>query len=105
MRDWAAHSRLGLLVVGLAGLVFSAPCGAAEGSPTATGEASQNTDGHVIAYYLHGNFRCITCRTIEAYAEEAITKGFADELASGRLERTCDSLFFSSSSTPNVLPV
>jgi len=85
MRHWDARSRLSLLAMVFAGLVFSAPCGAAEGSPTATGEASQNTDGRVIAYYFHGNFRCITCRTIEAYSEEAITKGFADELASGRL--------------------
>ena len=85
MRDWVACFRLSLLVVVIAGLVFSAPCGAAESSPTTTGEASQKADGRVIAYYFHGNFRCITCRTIEAYSEEAITKGFPDELASGRL--------------------
>ena len=29
--------------------------------------------------------RCSTCRTIEAYSEEAIAKGFASEIASGRL--------------------
>jgi hypothetical protein len=84
MRDWAACSRLSLLATVIAGLAFFAPCGATEDSPTATGEASQNT-ARVIAYYFHGNFRCVTCRTIEAYAEEAITKGFANELASGRL--------------------
>jgi len=39
----------------------------------------------VVAYYFHGNFRCATCRTIEAYSQEAITTGFADEIASGRL--------------------
>ena len=26
----------------------------------------------VVAYYFHGNMRCMTCRTIEAYAKEAI---------------------------------
>ena len=26
----------------------------------------------VKVYYLHGNTRCPTCRTIEAYAEEAV---------------------------------
>ncbi len=40
----------------------------------------------VIAYYFHGAQRCRTCLTIEAYADAAIQDGFADELASGRLE-------------------
>ena len=40
----------------------------------------------VIAYYFHGNTRCVTCETIEAYAHEAIEKGFADELRSGRIQ-------------------
>ena len=36
-------------------------------------------------YYLHGNTRCPTCRTIEAYAQEAVQTGFADELKSGKI--------------------
>jgi len=40
----------------------------------------------VVAIYFHGNARCATCRKIEAYADEAIAKGFVDELAAGRLE-------------------
>jgi hypothetical protein len=40
----------------------------------------------VIAYYLHGTFRCTTCRTIEKYSKEAIEKYFANELKSGKLE-------------------
>lgn len=40
----------------------------------------------VIAYYFHGNFRCETCRRIEAYAREAVEDAFADELANGTLE-------------------
>lgn len=39
----------------------------------------------VIAYYFHGTARCITCRTIEAYTEEALKTMFADHLDSGRL--------------------
>lgn len=39
----------------------------------------------VIAYYFHGNFRCPTCRRIEAFSEEAIRGGFAQELEDGRL--------------------
>jgi len=39
----------------------------------------------VKVYYLHGNTRCPTCRTIEAYAQEAVQTGFADELKSGKV--------------------
>ncbi len=39
----------------------------------------------VIAYYFHGNFRCPTCRSIEAYAHEAVQTGFGEELSEGRL--------------------
>lgn len=40
----------------------------------------------VIAYYFHGNFRCSTCRTLEAYSQEAIQSGFGDALRDGSLE-------------------
>ena len=40
----------------------------------------------VVAYYFHGNVRCITCRTIEAYATEAIETGFPEQVKDGRLE-------------------
>jgi len=43
------------------------------------------TPDGVRVYYLHGNTRCPTCRTIEAYAEEAVQTGFADELRSGKI--------------------
>lgn len=43
------------------------------------------TDG-VVAYYLHGNTRCPTCRGIEAYAHEAIEAAFTEELEGGRLD-------------------
>ena len=39
----------------------------------------------VIAYYFHGDQRCDTCRTIEAYAHEALTGGFPTEISEGRL--------------------
>lgn len=48
----------------------------------AEGEAGAS---EIVAYYFHGNMRCKTCRTIEAFSEEAITQGFADELSSGEL--------------------
>jgi len=42
-------------------------------------------DGYKV-YYLHGNFRCPTCRTIEATAQEAVETGFADELKNGQIQ-------------------
>lgn len=48
--------------------------------------ASKKQGGHVIAYYFHGNFRCITCRTMEQYSKEAIEANFKDALSSGKLE-------------------
>jgi hypothetical protein len=40
----------------------------------------------VIVYYFHGTARCLTCRTIEQYAHEALETGFPRELQSGTIE-------------------
>ena len=48
--------------------------------------AADPVEDGFVAYYFHGKLRCKTCRTLEALSQEAITKGFADELESGRLE-------------------
>jgi hypothetical protein len=40
------------------------------GSTTAASD-SASTDG-VVAYYLHGDVRCATCRKLEAYSAEAV---------------------------------
>lgn len=50
---------------------------------TATGELPQKA---VVAYYFHGDVRCPTCRDIEEYSREAITTGFAAQLAAGNVE-------------------
>lgn len=55
------------------------------GHPAAAAPGGEGETSGFVAYYFHGNMRCATCRTIEAYSEEAITTGFADELASGHL--------------------
>jgi len=39
----------------------------------------------VIAYYFHGNRRCISCKKIESYTHEAIEQGFKSEIESGQL--------------------
>mgnify|MGYP000552705435 CR=1 FL=1 len=50
-----------------------------------SGPDAAEPDG-VRVYYLHGNVRCPTCRTIEAYAREAVESGFADEMKKGRIQ-------------------
>lgn len=57
--------------------------GIAEGSVSSS--AAPMSDG-VIVYYLHGQARCPTCRTIEAYAHEAVQSGFAEDLKKGSLQ-------------------
>lgn len=52
----------------------------------AGGAATPTMKDGVVVYYLHSNFRCDTCRTIEAYAKEAVESGFADELQAGTIQ-------------------
>ena len=40
----------------------------------------------IIAYYLHGTFRCPTCMKLESYTREAIEESFKDELKDGSIE-------------------
>lgn len=40
----------------------------------------------IIAYYFHGKRRCATCMKLEAYSQEAIQTGFAEESQSGTIE-------------------
>ncbi len=55
---------------------------------TGTPEVAETTkaSSKLVAYYFHGNMRCMTCRTIEAYAKEAVNAGFPEALKDGRLE-------------------
>jgi hypothetical protein len=45
----------------------------------------QNDSDLVIAYYLHGNRRCATCRKLEAFSTEAMQEGFKKELSDSLL--------------------
>ncbi len=56
-----------------------------EQSATNNTAATQVPEDGLIAYYFHGDFRCPTCRKIEAYAHDAIQEGFADELKAGEI--------------------
>ncbi len=48
-------------------------------------EKKKAPEHQVIAYYFHGTRRCVTCQTIEAYAEESLRGEFSGELESGKL--------------------
>lgn len=48
-------------------------------------EAPPLTPDRVVAYYFHGNYRCAACTRLEAFAREAMEKGFPAELKDGRL--------------------
>ncbi len=70
------------LVLLAAGLTMASAVVAEETAPAPEAKVSAP---QLVAYYFHGNFRCKTCRTIEAYSQEAITQGFPEEIASGRM--------------------
>lgn len=57
---------------------------AAKQDSTASEQAAAEPE--LIAYYFHGTRRCVTCKKLEAYTQEAIESGFADELKSGILQ-------------------
>jgi hypothetical protein len=77
-------STLVLSIVCLGFSIVSIPASAEEPSPSAA--AGDATDvSQFVAYYFHGNFRCATCKKLEAYSQEAISEAFADELAAGTL--------------------
>ena len=82
MRHSVIGSAILVAVVFLVGATPSPPSAVA-GESEAT--AATDSGSAIVAYYFHGNLRCKTCQMIEAYSEEAITQGFADELASGQL--------------------
>ena len=85
------------LVIGLLGMSFLSGCDSSkERDASSIGlvedasnvEASSSvpvSDSGVVAYYFYGNYRCASCRAIEAYTEEALEQYFSDEIASGRL--------------------
>lgn len=79
-----------LLASGVLFLVVQAKPLAAKppGTPSTSAPASADTtalERRVIAYYFHTNYRCASCRQIEAYSHQAIEAAFDKELASGRL--------------------
>lgn len=48
--------------------------------------AQDSLSHKIVAYYFHGTRRCPSCMKIEAYSQEAVQTGFAEDLKSGKLE-------------------
>jgi hypothetical protein len=40
----------------------------------------------VVAFYFHGTVRCLSCKTLEAWAREGIERDFSTELQAGTLQ-------------------
>ena len=57
-----------------------------KGSQNSVISEKKVTQRRVVSYYFHGNMRCMTCRTIEAYTKEAIDTTFTEALKDGHLE-------------------
>jgi hypothetical protein len=85
---------LAFVAVSVAQLVIQKPPPAAN-TPQPTGGVTDvaappatDTAGNekIIAYYFHGNKRCDTCRSIEAYSKEAFDTGFPEAMESGAIE-------------------
>jgi hypothetical protein len=77
-----------LLVLALAVLGGSPPtvtAGSEEDPAVRAAEEAEAADPLVVVYYFHGERRCKTCRTIEAFAEETVRGRFAKQLDSGEL--------------------
>ncbi|HEY3414117.1 MAG TPA: nitrophenyl compound nitroreductase subunit ArsF family protein [Armatimonadota bacterium] len=53
---------------------------------SSTAKSEPRLQRKLIAYYFHGNYRCASCRTIEAWTNKAIRDNFPAELKAGRLE-------------------
>ncbi len=91
LKEATANSLLMFVAATCVVLIVKAISPPPHGIPPAAGGASGKAaeaamqDG-VRVYYIHGNFRCSTCRSIEEYAKEAVENGFSEELSAGKVE-------------------
>jgi hypothetical protein len=75
-----------VLAVTAGTLLISAEKSEVMTSNSAVGDGVTKAEREVVLYYFHGTHRCNTCRTIEAYAQQAIETKFKDELQNGTLQ-------------------
>lgn len=67
-----------------------APKGAEVGAKAPSDASSAPVDttaltNGVMVYYFHTTKRCVSCRKIEAFAQEAVVTGFPEEIKGGKL--------------------
>ena len=69
---------------------IAAPLAAAESADVAKTAAkpaaAATAHKKIIVYYVHGGVRCASCLKLEAYAKEAVTKGFPQQVKDGTVE-------------------
>jgi hypothetical protein len=81
----AAACLLGTAVWGMASKQKTTTGDGSAGTPAAAKPAAAEKGWKVVAYYLHGNFRCSTCLSIEAQSKETIEKDFEGEIKAGKV--------------------
>jgi hypothetical protein len=79
---------LAVLTVAGSSLEVSAETSGDAGTESAVDTAAAGKATDVVLYYFHGTRRCNTCRSIEAYAQQAVEGMFNDALQSGTLKWT-----------------
>jgi hypothetical protein len=72
----AAFALAGIAVWGVKNFKKETPAQAAV-QPAANSQAKE------VVYYFYTNYRCNTCRMLEAYTKEAVEKAFAEEIKRG----------------------
>ena len=77
---------LALFGAGLAAVACASDApGASRRESAAAVQAAPKRATTTVVYYFHGTNRCRTCRTIEAYADEAVKNAFGPALSNGQL--------------------
>jgi hypothetical protein len=64
----------------------SPPANGVQAAASSAGSNEAAVNRKLIAYYFHGNKRCHTCKTIEAYTREALQSAFPEQVQNGTLE-------------------
>jgi|GEM_PF-591104 len=90
MKRFIYFSTLIICMMGLPAVSFAQNAELQQGDHAQATDSAATADQDIsteiiFASYLHGNRRCVTCRKLEAYSEEALKTGFEEELADSAL--------------------
>lgn len=80
-KEWKRPRAVGAIPSGTSVPATSAAAGTEDASRRERPEPGPN----VIAYYFHGNFRCVSCLKIEALSRKAVAEGFPQEVRGGQV--------------------